>query len=297
MIGEVAAVDGSVAYFQPGGHEVFAYNSTNNKWSESPKCPNRSFSLAVVNSLLTAIGGKTLYHEVTNSLLSLTDNKWTEQFPSMPTKRWLTTAVHNGRSLIVAGGIGGGHKKLSTVEVMNTETLQWFTASSLPHPLSQATITLCGDQIHLLGDFDHHKPLKSVFTCSLAALLRSCQSQSPGEDGALHFAVLGARQKTLSLASSPKVWHQLADTPVTSPTCTSLHGRLLAVGGRDSEHTETTAIHTYNTTTNSWEVISHMATPRTQCLVAVLPHDELMVVGGGTPGVWATDSVEIATIV
>ena len=73
--------------------------------------------------------------KVSNSLLSLTDKKWTEQFPSMPTKRWLTTAVCSGRSLVVAGGIGEGRKKLSTVEVMDTETLQWSTASNLPLPI------------------------------------------------------------------------------------------------------------------------------------------------------------------
>ena len=40
MYGEVSGVDGRVAYFQPGGSKsVFAYNSTNNKWSELPKCP------------------------------------------------------------------------------------------------------------------------------------------------------------------------------------------------------------------------------------------------------------------
>ena len=68
------------------------------------------------------------------------------------------------------------------------------------------------------------------------------------------------------------------------------------MGGKDSDDKETTAIHMYNPTTNSWEVISHMTTPRESCLVAVLPQNELMVVGGGTPD-GVTDSVEIATIV
>ena len=68
------------------------------------------------------------------------------------------------------------------------------------------------------------------------------------------------------------------------------------MGGKDSDHKQTTAIHKYNTTTNSWEVISHMTTPRSQCLVAVLPHNESTVVGGHTPG-GRTDSVEIASIV
>ena len=288
IYGEVSVVEGSVAYFLLGdiySKTVFAYKSTNSKWSELPKCPNSGFSLAMVNNLLTAIGGKTSNREVTNSLLSLTDSKWTKRFSPMPTKRWLTVAVCSGRSLVVAGG-STGHKKLSTVEVMDTETLQWSTASSLPHPLGQSTVTLLGKQVYMMGGFDQNeKSSKSVFTCSLAALLQSCQPQS-----------LGEQPKTLSLASGPKEWHQLADTPVTFPTCASLHGRLLAVGGCDSDDKETTAIHMYNTTTNSWEVINHMKTPRHHCLVAVLPHNELMVVGGGTP-VGLTNSIEIASIV
>ena len=290
MCGEVSVVDGSMAYFRPGGSKsVFAYSSTNNKWSELPKCPNSDFSLAMVNSLLTAIGGKISNYEVTNSLLSLTDNKWTKQFPPMPTKCWLTAVVCSGKSLVVAGGVGEGRKKLSTVEVMDTKTLQWSTASSLPHPLYTASATLCGDQVYMLGGFDQNdKPSKSVYTCSLAALLQSCQPQS-----------LVARLMILSIASRPKVWHQLADTPVILSTCASLHGRLLAVGGKGSDGKETTAIHMYNTTTNSWEVISHMTTPRYRCSVVVLPHNELMVVGGHTldSDLTGTDTVQIASIV
>ena len=96
--------------------------------------------------------------------------------------------------------------------------------------------------------------------------------------------------------TGPKVWHQLADTPVTISSWVALHGKLLAVGGKDSDDKQTTAIHIYNTKTNSWEVISHMATPPHRCLLAVLPHNELMAVGGWTPD-GKTDTVEIATIV
>ena len=285
MYGEASAVDGSVAYFQPGKFDVLAYNSTTNKWSELPKYPNYGFSLAMVNSLLTAIGGKTSNYERTNSLLSLTDNKWTKQFPPMPTKRWLTAVVCSGRSLVVAGGEGVRRVILSTVEVMDTETLQWSTASSLPHPLYQASATLCEDQVYMLRGFDQRKESKSVFTCSVAVLLQSCQPQS-----------LGERLKTSSLATRPEVWHQLADTPVTLSTCASLQGQLLAVGGKDSDGNKTSAIHMYNTTTNFWEVISHMTTPQSHCLVAVLPHNELMVVGGITPD-GETDTVKIASII
>ena len=47
---------------------------------------------------------------------------------------------------------------------------------------------------------------------------------------------------TLSLASRPKVWHQLADTPVTFSSWVALHGQLLAVGGKVSDGKQTTAI-------------------------------------------------------
>ena len=197
----------------------------------------------------------------------------------MPTKRCLTITVCSGKSLVVAGGQGEGDKYLNTVEVMDTKTLQWSTASSLLHPLSAASATLCGDQVYMLGGWiQAMEHSKSVFTCSLAALLQSCQPH-------------------LVQANRSEVWCQLADTPVTLSTCASLHGRLLAVGGKDSYVTNMAAIHMYNPTTNSWEVISHMATPRRRCLVAVLPHNELMVVGGCAHGWTKIDSVEIGTIV
>lgn len=68
------------------------------------------------------------------------------------------------------------------------------------------------------------------------------------------------------------------------------------MGGNDSEDQRTTDIYMHNAATNSWKVISHLKIPRQQCSVAVLPHNELMVVGGRTPG-GGTDSVEIAIIV
>jgi len=130
---EAAAVNGSVAYFRPGGldqYTVLAYDSAKNNWSELPRCLNCDFSLAVVNNLLTAIGGWTPKRECTSSLLSLTGRKWTEQFPPMPTKHWLTAVVCSGRSLVVAGGTGEGYKYLSTVEIMDTQKPPTPTHSS-----------------------------------------------------------------------------------------------------------------------------------------------------------------------
>ena len=58
MWGEVAAVNGKIAYFGCNllGKEVYSYDSLNKKWSELPKCLNYGFSLALVSGFLIAIG-------------------------------------------------------------------------------------------------------------------------------------------------------------------------------------------------------------------------------------------------
>ena len=285
---EAAVVDGRVVYFNR-----HAYDSPTQQWSTLPQCPQSCCSLAVVNGLLTAIGGRQS-GQATNTLLSLTGEekgrKWLKEFPPMPTKRWLTAAVCSAKSLIVAGGTTGAGKykdNLATVEVMNTETCQWFTASSLPHPFNRASAIICGDRLYMLGGFDMNGKTKSVLTCSLPDLLHSCQPSSLG----------GRLMRALSLADQNRVWQEVADVPVYRSTCTTINGQLLAVGGCDSNNSGTDAVFRYNPTSNSWEVISHMTTARHLCLVAVLPSSELMVVGGRTgDGGSTTDSVEIAIV-
>ena len=278
-------VDGNTAYFNPCGlKDVYSYDSEKQTWSSLPQCPHRLSSLAVVNGLLTTIGGE-LGTDGTNQLLSLSgERKWMEQFPPMPTKRQGTTAVCSGKSLIVAGGYGK-EDCTNTVEVMDTEARQWSTASSLPFPLGYASATIYQDHIYLLGNNEDMETRSvSVLACSLADLIQSCRSQS-----------LGARLKTLTLRTG---WHRVADLPVRSSSCAILCGQLLAVGGCDNSFRDfTTAIHQYNPAANSWEVISHMPTARSHTLVAVLPGNKLMVVGGYTMiNFNKTDIVEIATL-
>ena len=147
----------------------------------------------------------------------------------MPTERYWTTALCSGTALIVAGGFGDS--SLSVVEVMNTETLQWSTAADLLEPLSCASATVCGDRIYIVERRDRDMvPTKLVHSCSLGDLLQSCTSSK------------------LSMSS---MWKRVADLPVIDSTCVSLYGRLLAIGGEDSDNKSTTAIRMYNSTSDS----------------------------------------------
>ena len=201
----------------------------------------------------------------------------------MPTERCQVTSLCTGTTLIVAGGWGESGV-LSTVEVMDTETHQWSTAADLPEPMRHSSASVCGDQLYLLGSLNAcDTGIKSVYACSVSILLQSC---------------VDANSKGASLEDQASVWRQVAELPVARSTCESFHGRLLAIGGEMDTREPTTAIYMYNSTTNSWGIISHMTTGRWNCFTAVLPNNQLMVVGGKIghgPFIFnVTETVEVA---
>ena len=165
--------------------------------------------------------------------------------------------------------------------------MQWSTAADLPLPMYLASAKVCGDRIYMLGGVDeHYTATMSVYTCSVSVLLQSCVSSS-----------FIAKLKRALSSDKASVWRQVADLPVTYSTCESFHGRLLAIGGRGDSNQATTAVYEYSSTSNSWEVISHMTTGRYSCLTAVLPNNQLMVVGGRADPYVYTDTVELASVV
>ena len=281
-----AVVDGNKVYFRGGYRSLVGYNVSDSSWLQLPDCPFGTYSLTILNGQLTTIGGSPL----TNQLMSLTNERqWTEKFPPMPTKRILATAVCTGRVLIIAGGYGENYRSLATVEVLNFETSQWSTAANLPKPLSCYSAAVHGDQLYMLGgDLDD----KSVYTCSVSALFQTCTQSTSLEE---HTSALSLSNSS----SGDTVWSKLPDLPVRLSTCVTFCGQLLAVGGVDSDEKPTTAVYMYNQNTNSWNVISHMATARRQPFTAVLPNNQLMVVGGLTKsndGWIYSDSVEFGSV-
>ena len=280
-----AAVDGNSVYVMDYT-KIYAYNASTLAWSQLPDSKFEGCALAIVNNLLTLIGGWS-YPNITNKLFSLSRKgvaDWTEEFPSIQIKRRGACALCTGTTLIVAGGVGDGGE-VATTEVLNTATLQWSTAVDLPQPTyGGSLVQISSDTIYILGGCDKdRRPIKSVYTCSLSALLQSCISQS-----------LGARlARSLSLS---QVWNRETDLPPARDSAyVSLHGQLLAIGGKDSKGKPTKAVHVYNPSTNSWDIVSHMAKPRCMCYAAVFPDNQLIVVGGET-GSGETDAAETAKL-
>ena len=241
-----AAVHGSTAYFSSDYH-VYSYTVPENEWTKLPQCKYRYFAMAVFNGALTTIGGIHRQRR-TNTLLSLSGSSWEEVLPPMLTERVFPAAANTPTHLVVAGGrrsqLAGG---IATVEVLNTETLQWSTASGLPEAMDYPQMTTCDGHFYLADDDSN------VYSCPVEDLLKSNSS----------------------------VWTRLASIPTPQwSTLATLRGHVLAIGGVDGVGNPTGAIWCYDVATNSWSVIGEMPTPGYRVLTAVLPSNELVVVGG-----------------
>ena len=278
----MAVVHDNKVYFAGYLNEMVFYNMTTDCWNEIPNNrPYKGGSLAVVDGLVTTIGGYDQRTTPSNRLHRLKQKHspkagtvylWEEFLPPMPTKRYGTMAVTTTQHLIVAGGESGVSHHVNTVEVMDIHNLVWSTVASLPHPYTGASGTICGDRIFMLGGMDEKGYTTSVLTCIVEELLQSSWSSSG-------------------------VWHRVADVPFYRSTCATVNGELLAVGGVTRSQTKMPSVYKYNPTTNSWDLISKMPTARYLCQVAVLPDNEIMVVGGhmGTFDT-TTDKVEVASV-
>ena len=113
-------------------------------------------------------------------------------------------------ALIVAGGKDKGMSMLQRVEVLDIKTFQWSMATDLPQPLSHAPAAVCGDRVYFIGE-------SNMYTCSVSSLIQPRKS-----------VLFNFRDKVLG------VWKEAAAPPVTNTACVSIHGQILAIGGKDS---------------------------------------------------------------
>ena len=256
-----AVVYGHQACFMPvGSHKVFSYRHQNQQWSQLPDNPNPDCGLAVVNGALTSVGGCTT--QPTNALLSLMENgRWVDIFPPMPTPRCLAACVIAKSRLVVAGGdqdrCAGG---LETVEVMDTETKEWSTASPLPRKCSALSAAVVGDTLYLAGGY---RSENSVFTCSVSDF-------QPKMKQSVIWRMFSQTQRK-----------EIKGLPVLFSTLATIGDDLLAIGGKDDSENPTANVYKYDFHSKVWKVLGQMTNTRLLCLAVSLPGEDCVMVVGG----------------
>ena len=276
MVRGDVAVDGDIAYFMNKDGTLYKFDSTVDPqvaWNQLITCPHEGSCLAVINGLLTAIGGlenKGLANSVTNRLISLKGSgemkKWELHFPPMPTRRYLAAAATTSSHLIVIGGISrvgvmSALETIDTVEVMNTTAvpLAWSAVARLSRPFSRMVASVCSGRLYVMGG-DERTPTTSVFSCMLTELIQSNREMP-----------------------ATTVWRKLTEVPNLYTTCVAYENELLAVGGMSDTKSMTprSDVYKYNPSDGTWNLFTNALNPRYNCLVATFPAKKLMVVVGG----------------
>ena len=198
-------------------------------------------------------------------------------YPDMPTARSRCSAVVYNEWLAVAGGWGG----LSSVEVMNTDSKQWYAAPPTPTPWSGMGTAIVGDTCYFMGG-NTGEALASTatteaYSVSLPALISQLPSLDSRERGKQH-----------------QIWKEIPGLQTTCSTPLSIRGSLLAVGGMDRDRKAVTAIHLYQPDTGEWVKVGRLA--NSDCTCAMITDTEMLVAGGRDDNYDITSRCDIALI-
>ena len=254
-----AATDGRFVYITPAGSSSFyQYECSTEKWMELPSFPYENSGLAIIDSELTTVGGWD-GAGCTNRLFTLRQGKLVEVYPPMNTARCSPAVVStsDGDNLIVIGGYVSDGAKTATVELLQVKSRRWCKLTDLPQPLPRPSATICGDQLHVIGNND------KGYSCSLQSL--------PSND----------RPITSPLTLS---WKPLPPLPGEYSTVATLCGQLVLIGG-GQVWSPVNSIH--QLVAGQWVVIGSMTSGRQWCLAVSPSPDRILIVGG-----YGEDSVE-----
>ena len=255
-----AATDGRFVYITPAGSSSFyQYECSTVKWMELPSFPYENSGLAIIDSELTTVGGG-VGAGCTNRLFTLRQGKWVEVYPPMNTAHYSPAVVStsDGDYLIVIGGYDSDYAATATVELFQVKSRRWYKLTDLPQPLPLPSATICGDQLHVIGNNG------KGYSCSLQSL--------PSND----------RPITSPLTLS---WKPLPPLPVKHSTAATLCGQLVLIGGWQGGST-VNSIH--QLVEGQWVEIGSMTSGRRWCLAVSPSPDRILIVGG----LGARDSVE-----
>ena len=224
-------------------YKILEYAIEGGQWREI-KTPVTLFGMAVVNDQVIITGGVDRRGSHTNQVWVLDSRTytWRLPFPTMPTARRMSSAMGYKRWVLVVGG-----RDEKCVEILDTKSKRWYTASPLPSDAEQPSLTVIQDTLYVVWG-------KSAVSVSTPMLISDAMSQSHATK-----------------------WLSLPDTPTDDPAITSFHGYLIALGAWASP---SSTIFMYLPHTEQWLPVAQLPTPRKRCTCVVLPETEMMVIGG-----------------
>ena len=246
---------------------VMEYNTHSGKWDKLPPYRACFFAMTAINNQLVLVGGKERDTRTRALGVWRADSKeWTHPYPDMPTARRSCSAVGYNEWLIVTGGStsdGIGHV-ISSVDVMNTDSKQWYAGPPSPMAWVEMNTATVGDTCYFMGGWTVQHGLSfatattMVYSVSLPHLLAQLGSHRSGE-------------------GDTQIWREISGLQASLSTPLSIRGSLLAVGGEDNDTVST--IHLYQPATGEWVKVGELSRPL-QRFCTMITDREILVTGG-----------------
>ena len=248
---------------------VLVYDLDKATWSKLPPAPQYDNEAVAINNQLVLIGGcEASSHTISNIVSTWTGQDWKQDLPEMPTKRFRAGVTTYGTYVIVAGGMAEDEQTLlSSIDLLDTTTRQWCTASNLQLPQLMFCIQITVNATHIC-----------VTSASIAYDATTTTTTSPNKVWQLPVSTLA---KALTNEDcSPHQWAVIASTPHYCSALVQGTDHLLAVGGRDDAYEPTANIAICSPHGDKWTTVGQLLEPRLWCTVVGLSTCSFLVCGG-----------------
>lgn len=262
FVEDMAYVGGGIAGQDPDCDcSVMGYNISSKTWTMLRKYRARNFAMTAINNQLVLVGGQEGHHrsKMLGAWKAHTE-EWVYPYNEMPTARLRCSAVVHGKWLVVAGGRSESGGVLTCVEVMNTDTNQWYNGPSTPAGWVNMKATIIHDTCFFMGGFTGDRgayiPPATSKVYSLSFHMHSSIHAEPSEE---------------------QVWKEIPGLQAVHSTPLTIGATLLALGGYRLSKA-VTAIHLYRPDTEEWVRVGDLPTPRHSCACVMIAEREILAV-------------------
>lgn len=242
---------------------VFEYDLSKDTWAPLPPAYYSNFGLCKLEGELIVVGG-VIATKVTGNvaIFDTFTKRWKESLPPLSVARQSPSCISLASAIVVCGGVAPTGELLSSIEVLKSDTFQWYTAGYLPRSamLCHSSPAAVHDSIYLLGGYKSSTANSSsnISHSSLVDILLSYSSMTP------------------------YTWTSVPATPHFQSTAACIGSCLVSLGGTSSAYTEPVhrSIHGFSRSANSWVYVGDLPYGFCHGMSVSLPNNVLYVMGG-----------------
>ena len=243
---------------------IFEYSPRRDTWTALPHVGASRFGLCKLEGELVAVGG-IVGAKVTPSVVVFDTftKRWKSSLPPLDNARHSPGCVSLQSAIVVCGGVSPEGDILSSVEVMKSDSFQWYTAGYLSRAatLTHASMVAVYDTVYILGGYKSSTANSSsnkVHSSSVEMLLSSYSGMTP------------------------YAWSAMPPTPYYQTTAAHIGTCLVSLGGTECPYAPPVyrTINAFSPSSKSWVYVGDLPYEFCHGTAVSLPNNELYIMGG-----------------